>query len=144
MHKDDLSKVVLFLIDQASRTAKQYSQREFDRLGLGITVDQWVLLKIIEQNHDLSQKELANISKRDPASITRSLDILEKKDLATRTAKVGDRRQYSVILTEKGRYFIDEHMTMIRDHRKKSVAGFTKKELQELQSMLLRIQHNMR
>jgi DNA-binding MarR family transcriptional regulator len=141
--KDDLGKVILFLIDQAGRAAKQYSQREFDRLKLGITVDQWVLLKIIEQNDQLSQAELAKESLRDPASITRTLDLLEKKELASRVSIEGNRRQYTLMLTKKGRQFISENMELIRKHRDKSITGLTKKELKDLASMLIRIKQNM-
>ena len=55
---NDINRVILFQIDQTSKIAKQYSQRELDRRELGITVDQWVLLKIIEESAPLSQKEL--------------------------------------------------------------------------------------
>lgn len=58
--------VILFQIEQASKASKLFSQREFDRLGIEITVEQWILLKIISESEDLTQKELANKSSRDP------------------------------------------------------------------------------
>lgn len=138
-----LEKLILFQIDKTSKVSKLYSQREFDRLGLDITVDQWILLKIIESSGQLSQKELAEKSLRDPASITRTLDLLEKKGYVERVQVEGNRRQYSVILTKSGQKFIDKHMKMVNEHRELSTKGFTKKELETLSSMLLRIQKNM-
>ena len=37
--------VILFQIDQTSKISKKHSQKEFDKLKLGITVEQWVILK---------------------------------------------------------------------------------------------------
>ena len=102
---DNLEDVTLFLIDQTSKTAKRYTQKSLDKKKLGITVDQWVLLKIIEGSDGLSQRELANKAIRDRASITRTLDLLEKKGLLKREAIEGNRRQYSIKLTPIGKSF---------------------------------------
>lgn len=142
--EDNLHKVIMFIIDQTSKAAKQYSQREFDHLGLGITVDQWVLLKIIEQFDGLSQTDLAKKSIRDPASITRTLDLLQKKGLVQRNPLPDNRRQYSINLTPEGNSFVQKHMDMVHRHRARSIEGFTEDELQQLKAMLLRIQENMR
>ena len=53
--------VILFQIDQASKAARQHSQREFDKLGIDLTVEQWVLLKIVSESTDLTQKNLERL-----------------------------------------------------------------------------------
>lgn len=141
--KNQLDQVILFMLEQTSKVARLYSQREFDAAGLDMTVDQWVLLKIIEDSEELSQMELAGRSGKDPASITRMLDILERKGLVTRENIEGNRRQYNIILTEAGGDFIAENMKMVEQHRTKSTKGFTKQELESLRDMLTRIQKNM-
>jgi MarR family transcriptional regulator, transcriptional regulator for hemolysin len=142
MKKENLNSVILFLIDQTSKVAKQYSQKEFDLLSIGITVEQWVLLKIVQENEPLSQAELAVKSHRDPASITRTLDILEKKRLLKREQVHENRRQYNIQLTKEGNYFILQNMPMIENMRAKGLNGFTKKEIEQLKSLLLRVQKN--
>jgi DNA-binding MarR family transcriptional regulator len=139
----DIENVILFQIDKTSKVAKIYSQREFDQANLGITIDQWVLLKIIHELNGLSQKELAKVSLRDPASITRTLDLLQKKELVYREAIPENRRQYSICLTKNGKLFVKKNMKMVEKHRKLSTEGFSKKELKSLKSMLIRIQENM-
>lgn len=138
-----LSEIALFVIEQTSKLAKQHSQRAFDEAGLGITVDQWVLLKVIEENEGLSQQELAEASSRDPASITRTLDILERKNLVQRLALPQNRRQYLIHLTREGRVFIQTHMQMVDALRRQSIAGFAPEELETLLQLLRRIQINM-
>lgn len=139
-----IESIILFQIDKTSKIAKQYSQREFDRLRLGITVDQWVLLKIIHESENISQKELADRSFRDPASITRTLDLLHTMKLVDREPVPNNRRQYQILLSETGKRFVDTHMPMIQRHRQKSIAGMSEKELERLSSLLLKIQENMR
>lgn len=139
----NIESVILFQIDQASKASKVYSQREFDKLGLGITVDQWVLLKIISESNELSQKELAKKSYRDPASITRTLDLLATKGLLQRIPVPENRRTYHIELTSAGRNFIDLHLPMIQSHRKKSVEGLSKSDLKTLSEMLRQIKENM-
>lgn len=138
-----LENVILFQIDKTSKVSKSYSQREFDRLGMGITVEQWILLKIIEENDGLTQKELANKSLRDPASITRTLDLLHKKGFIERRPVEGNRRQYSVCLIKEGANFIKKNMAVINNHRAKSIDGITQEELDTLNRLLVKIQQNM-
>lgn len=121
-----------------------YSQREFDRLGLEITVDQWILLKIIEESNELSQKELATKSLRDPASITRTIDILEMKNLVMRNSIPNNRRRYNLVLTKEGQAFVKQNMRLVKAHRERSTKGFTEGELNQLNDFLVRIQKNMR
>ena len=138
-----LESVILFLIDQTSKTAKRFTQRELDKKGWDITIDQWVLLKIVEEANGLSQNELAGKSHRDGASITRSLDILEKKNYLERKATPEDRRQYKISLTPEGSAFILKNMPLVNKYREKSLQGFSLEEIASLKEMLLRIQKNM-
>ena len=138
-----LEDIILFQIDKTSKLSKMYSQREFDKVKFGLTIDQWVLLKIIEAYEPLSQKELATKSSRDPASITRTLDLLQKKEYVIREKIVGNRRQYNIRLTSLAKKFITKHMEKVNKHRMKSIEGFSEKELKQLSGFLTRIQKNM-
>jgi DNA-binding MarR family transcriptional regulator len=139
----NIEDVILFQIEKASKMAKIYSQREFDRLKMGITVEQWILLKIIEENNGLNQKELALKSLRDPASITRTLDLLTKKDFIERKPVKNNRRQYSICLKKEGEKFIKTFLPVVTSHRTKSINGISNQELKKLSEILKKIQNNM-
>jgi len=141
---DKIEDVILFQIDQTSKVSKQYSQREFDRLGLPITVEQWIILKIVAENEDLSQKELARKSYRDPASITRTIDLLEKKQFLMRKAISNNRRTYHIGLTTLGKQFVEENMPIISQHRQLSIKGLSQEDLTALSSLLSKIRTNMK
>lgn len=142
--KNKLETVLLFVIDQTNKIARQYSQREFDLLGIDINVEQWVLLKEIEEKETLSQNELAKNTSRDPASITRTLDVLQKKSLIIREPVPDNRRQYNVRLTKEGSYFVLQNMPLINELRNKSIKGFSKAELEQLIVMLQKVQANLK
>lgn len=135
--------VILFQIDLTSKVSKQYSQKEFDKLKLGITVEQWVILKIVSENMHLSQKELANKSYRDPASITRTIDLLEKKELLLRETIPNNRRAYNISLTVKGKLFIKKNIKIIKKHRELSIKGLSEDDLNKLNVLLSKIRANM-
>ena len=142
--KGNLESVVLYVIDQTNKIARQRSQREFDLLGIEINVEQWILLKAIEERQVLSQNELAKTTNRDPASITRTLDLLQKKGLIIREAIPDNRRQYHVKLTKVGSYFVLQNMPLINDMRNKAIKGFSKEEVKQLIALLKRVQDNMK
>lgn len=138
-----LEEVIFYIIDQTTKKQKHYSQKQLDALGANVTVDQWVLLKTVDQFQPISQTELAQRAVKDNASITRTLDILEKKGLIVRMADENDRRKYLIQLSKEGNYFISQYMDTVIDLRKRGTAGFSQEELESLRSMLLRIQENM-
>jgi DNA-binding MarR family transcriptional regulator len=135
--------VILFQIDLTSKVSKQYSQKEFNKLKLGITVEQWVILKIVSESTNLSQKELAEKSYRDTASITRTIDLLEKKEFLLREPIPNNRRTYNICLTKKGSQFIEKNIDLIKSHRYRSIKNLTAEELTMLSSLLSRIRENM-
>jgi DNA-binding MarR family transcriptional regulator len=139
----DINRVVLFQLDKTSKLAKQCTQREFDKLKLGITVEQWIILKIVHESEVMSQKELALKSLRDPAAITRTLDLLQKKGYVQRISIAGNRRQYQISLTPNGKKFVESNMQLVHEQRLKSVVGFSKEEVEKLRELLLRMQKNM-
>ncbi len=135
--------VILYQIDLTTKVAKHYSQGELTRLGLGITIEQWIVLKIISENENFTQKELAEKSYRDPASITRTIVILEKKGFIARTKVPNNARAYYVSLTQEGAAFVDRNMKIIKQHRELSIKGLTSEELETLSNVLAKIRKNM-
>ena len=140
----NIEEVVLFQIEKTSKISKLYSQREFDNLNMNITVEQWILLKIIDENDGLTQKELADKSLRDPASITRTLDLLSKKGFVARRPVEENRRQHSISLLPGGKKFIRKYLPEVESHRSKSVEGLTKNEIKNLFITLNKIQRNLK
>lgn len=140
---EQLNNVVNFLLEQTVRQMRGYAQRQLDLLQTGITVDQWVLLKIIEERKQISQVELAQVSQKDTASITRILDLLQKKGLIQRIDDEYDRRKYMISLTAEGLEFVMRNLPIIDRLRDQIVQGLSQEEIQTLKSILAKIRQNL-
>lgn len=138
-----LHEVIFFSIDQTNKKIKQYSQKKFSDSGLDITIDQWVLLKLIDENPDISQTRLAELAVKDTASVTRILDILEKKKLLSRNNNSEDRRKFTISMTEDGKNFITKHMPLVLELRKQGIKGINGEDLKTLRKLLKKIAENM-
>ena len=71
--------------------------------GIGITNEQWFVLKIISANPGVSQTEIAEKSRKDKTNITRILDLLEKNAYVERRRDDRDRRMYRIDITAQGK-----------------------------------------
>jgi MarR family transcriptional regulator, transcriptional regulator for hemolysin len=67
-----------------------------------VTPEQWTVLKKLTEMDGISQKELAHKAKKDQATLTRILDILERKELIRKQMNKEDRRSFSIYSTDKG------------------------------------------
>jgi len=139
----DLNNVVNFLMEQTVRQIRNYGQRQLDLLESGITVDQWVLLKIIEEHGQISQVDIAQEALKDTASITRILDLLQKKGLIQRIDDDFDRRKYLISLTADGQDFFNRMLPQISQIRDQVVKGLSKEEIQALKATLNKIRRNL-
>ncbi len=140
---EQLDNVVNFLLEQTVRQMRSYAQRQLDILQTGITVDQWVLLKIIEERKQISQVELAQVAQKDTASITRILDLLQKKGLIQRIDDEYDRRKYMISLTTEGIEFVMRNLPIIDRLRGQIVQGLSEEEIRSLKHVLAKIRQNL-
>ena len=143
MYENNIERTILFQLEKTSKASKSYAQREFDKINLGITIDQWGLLQLIHETEELSQKELAEKSMRDPASITRTLVLLENKGLINKKDTKNDKRLHKIFLTKKGKDFIENNNHNIAAVKRNTIAGFTDGELSILNSLLERMEVNL-
>ncbi len=69
----------------------------------GVTADQYVILAVLAEEDDLTQKELTRRTYSDANTVTAMLNRLEEKGLVERRACDRDRRARRVRLTKRGR-----------------------------------------
>ncbi len=73
--------------------------------ALPITPEQFGLMTHLWKQDGLTQQELALLTSRDRANITRIIDILEREGIVERKGDANDRRVYKIFLTKKGKSF---------------------------------------
>ncbi|URZ05066.1 MarR family winged helix-turn-helix transcriptional regulator [Clostridium felsineum] len=94
-----------------------------------ITTEQWsVLINLVEKD-GINQKHLASTVDKDQATLVRILDILEKKNLATRKKCSEDRRSFLIYSTEEGKALEAKVYPIIEDLFKNIINGISKDQL---------------
>lgn len=91
------------LMDRTLRLIKQSYQQTFREHGQDITPEQWVVIDSLAENDGISQTELANGSFKNAPTVSRIIDLLEKKKILTRRKDETDGRQRNIFMTAHGR-----------------------------------------
>ncbi|KZX14218.1 MarR family winged helix-turn-helix transcriptional regulator [Methanobrevibacter filiformis] len=105
--------------------------------------EQWFTLNRIYRSEGHNQKELAEISLRDNAAITRTLNVLEKKGIVRREKSSIDKREFLIYLTDKGRILHEETELIYLKHIKKINHILNERELRELKRLLNKLILNL-
>lgn len=100
--------------------------------------EQYITLSRIYRFEGLNQKKLADESLRNGAAITRTLNVLEKKDLVKREKSSKDKREFLIYLTDNGLKLYKETEKIYLDNTKKFDSIFSQEELDQLRNLLNR------
>lgn len=132
-----------FLLDRTARRVKQYAQKRFKELNFNITVDQWLVLRHLYENNDMTQRELAGLIFKDTPTLTRIIDLLCAKGLTRRKVDPNDRRCFNVHLTIEGREKVKELKPKIREVRLKAWEGLSDQDFAQFKNVLNTIYDNL-
>lgn len=132
-----------YLLDRTARKVKQYAQRKFNAENYDITVDQWIIIKRLNQNNDLNQTQLAEITGKDTPTLTRIIDLLCKKGLTERRVQPTDRRCFTVHLTELGTETVQKWSPKMSEIRMKAWENLTEEDYINLKRILNTIYNNL-
>lgn len=128
-------------------TAKQM-KLSFSRLLLlhpeiDITVDQWIIIQLLQQHGQLSQQKLAEYAVKDAPTVTRILDILTEKAYIIRSADPADRRKFLILLTEKGMEVYTKVTPLVQQFRLESYKNISDFELEVVAGVMAKIKVNL-
>lgn len=87
---------------------KQYGRKKLGEMNLDLTIEQVIILKILEENEGLNLYQIAERADRERTTITRMIDGLERRNLVLRVPDKSDNRQKQVYLTKKGWGLLEE------------------------------------
>lgn len=132
-----------FLLDRTARRVKQYAQSKFKMGDFDVTVDQWLILKNLEENGILSQTELASLVFKDHPTLTRIIDILCKKGYVERVPNPSDRRSFQLLLTDDGINKVSELKPQVANIREKAWENLGQKDFEEFKRILNTIYNNL-
>lgn len=116
---------------------------KFESSGIPLTKAQMIALRVLSRQNGIIQNNLAFITNRDKASLTRLIDTMEKKELVSRTHSSNDRRVKQVFITEKGKTLIESAMPVLDEMMKDVQKGLSQKEIDDTIKVLKKISKNI-
>jgi DNA-binding MarR family transcriptional regulator len=132
-----------YLLDRTARRVKQYAQQEFTSGNFEVTVDQWLVLKNLDNDQYLKQTELAELTGKDNPTLTRIIDLLCRKGLTERIVHKTDRRSFTVHLTDAGKDKLKELTPKVTEIRMKAWDNLTEDDYEQLKRILNKIYQNL-
>lgn len=139
---EKLEQIIFYSIDKAIRTYRQFAQQELKKAGFSMTVDQWLVIKCILENPDISQQEIAERVFKDNASITRIISLLVKEKYLTRKLKPSNRRRTNLNVTDYGLKTIEAIDIIVLKNRAVALADINQEELKITKDVMEKIASN--
>ncbi|PAM96487.1 hypothetical protein B4N84_03430 [Flavobacterium sp. IR1] len=139
MKEQNPTKTVLYSIEHAIKEYRKISQKNIEKVVSDITVDQCLVLIILNENNNVSQIEIAKLIFKDNASITRIIELMVKKDYLTRETNALDKRKTKLEITDKGKKTIELLTPVIHLNRKTALDGLSFEEINILDKILDKI-----
>ncbi len=96
-------KQVGYYLERTTRQVKLAFTQAFLAEEIDLTPEQWVILDHLMASNGLSQTDLAGRSYKNAPTVSRILDVLERKKFVERQRFDNDRRRYKIYLTDEGR-----------------------------------------
>ncbi len=104
-----------------------------------LTFSQWTTLVALHDGRISTATELAHNICHDAGSLTRLLDLLEKRGLVKRLRSQTDRRVVTLTLTASGRALVESLAPRVMDLWNKLLVDFTHAEIDTLIGLLTRL-----
>ena len=139
---EKLEDIIFYSMDKSIRSYRMYAQKKLKENGFKITIDQWLVIKVLMENPGISQQAIAEKVFKDNASVTRIIELLVKSGYLKRTEHQLDRRKSSLKITSSGKKIIADVQELVKRNRSIALQGIDQKELEILQNLLTKISTN--
>lgn len=137
-----LENVIFYTIDKSIRSYRVFAQKRLRERGYSITIDQWLILKVLMENPGIMQQEVAEMVFKDNASITRIIDLLVKSNYLKRTVNLKDKRKSNLKVTRAGEKTIMEVEKIVLENREIALKGISAEDMEVANRVLNQIIEN--
>lgn len=110
---------------------------------MDLSMQQMIILKILHDQDGQPQQNLALVTERHKASLTRLLSTLEKKNMVTRIPDEVDKRINRIYLTERGKKQLEATFPVMAEVMSEIQQGLDDAEIQVTIQTLQKIQSNL-
>lgn len=139
---EKLENIIFYSMDRAIRTYRQYAQQQLKQHGFSITIDQWLVIKCLIENPEITQVELSERVFKDNASVTRIMGLLVKAKYITRKISKTDRRRTKLTVTELGVQTIEAVDRIVLVNRSNALKDIPEDDIAVARGVMLAITQN--
>ncbi len=145
MKTENFANILFFNnIESALKQYKKDVQYSLIEHNIDITYDQWQVLDIIVNNEDTKQTEIAEKTSKDTASVTRIIELLNKKGYVARQTDPNNRRKLILGVSNHGEKQHHKAAGVINECIDKALSGLKEKRLRKLKKVFKTITKNCR
>lgn len=137
-----LQDVLFYSLESASKAYRRFAQARLYAAGIDITIDQWLVLKTIHESPDVTLQQVGTAVFKDFASVTRIVQLLERKGLLRRKPHPNDGRRSELVLTSSGESVIRTVEPIAQANRRQALEGIDAEQVARLRAVLKRITEN--
>ena len=116
--------------------------RAFHEQSLGISYDQWMVINTIYKKQGVTQIYVAEQTRKEPASVSRILYLLESKEIIQRVPDRNNKRAKRLYLTPKGDEINQKATRIFNSIAKNGFNGVYEQEINLFVRILDKIQSN--
>ncbi len=127
---------VIYSVDMIIKNLKAELKHRIDKLNLGITGEQFVVLDTVSYYENVYPQKLSHILMKDKSNTTRIIQILVDKGLLIKEAgKSNNRLVYILKITDKGKKLVDDNMPKIKKYITEIFENISDEEIELLHKM---------
>ena len=127
---------VIYSIDMIIKNLKTELKHRIDKLDLGITGEQFVVLDTVSYYDNIYPQKLSEIMLKDKSNTTRMIQILVDKGLLIKEAgKSNNRLVYILKITDKGKKLVNDNMPKIKKYITEIFENISDEEIELLHKM---------
>jgi DNA-binding MarR family transcriptional regulator len=130
-------------LDATAKLIKQDIIRRFRKADIDLTPEQWAILDYLYRKGEVSQRELAEGTFKDPPTVSRIVDLLFSKNLVHRQSDQEDRRRFRISLSKQGNSLYEKSAPIIYEARVKGWQGLSEDDFLQLKRILEKISSNI-
>ncbi|SHF28398.1 DNA-binding transcriptional regulator, MarR family [Fodinibius roseus] len=113
--------------------------KKFARQNIDLTLEQYFILNIVNNEERLILQDLTEILNRDKSAIARHLNGLEEKHFVARTTDPEDKRRKILLITKPGIQILKKAKKLARQINRDITCDISEKDLQQFESVLAKI-----
>jgi DNA-binding MarR family transcriptional regulator len=129
---------VTFIANKLSRSATVFYQKHF-----GVNVTEWRIMSLLAIEPGIPASRICHVIGFDKGPVSRTLTMMQNRDLIAIATDPRDGRSHSISLTPKGRAIHDEVILAALERERRLLACLRKDEREILIDLLRRVHANL-